>query len=399
MIQQQIRQKAIRIASEHELGALQKEYYTQRRGRPLPAAMFQLLSLLFSCWLFFVGPLGFLFVGPFCLSVCLLFSWSYWSNYPFRHSQEFLYEHGFLLIACRNEHIIGSEAIHWSEVGAICYHFSFNHDADSCTASYTLQYSDESTFGNHVCEPKRKQKLPHGGPYSVVKNSSHHASLCHFPPELGRHIEDEVLRYLIPRALATYWQGLPVRFGLLTLHLGGIEYQGKFLPWHHVNVQYCSIPQNKRRLSDDALKFLERRDQQSRREWVWAWVHSSAVPNFAVLWSLVSQPPPPVSCNPLVVGRSATITYSGWLAASSSSLTLHWGYNGWNHMVDTRMTKQPNEMWQATLMIPSEASVVNMAFFNQDGAWDNKGSDNYNLNVLSSRFHGGRGLSKPTAAC
>jgi Starch/carbohydrate-binding module (family 53) len=386
MIQQQIQQKASRIASEQELGALQKECHTQRSGRPLPATMFHLLLLLFSCWLFF-GPLegfGFLFLGPFCLILCILLSWSYWSNYPFRHSREFLYEHGFLLIACRNEHIIGSEAIRWDEVRAIRYHFSYNSDAGSREESYTLQYADESTFGNHVCEPKRKQRLPHHGPYAVVKNASHDASMCEyrFPPELGRQIESRVLPYLIPRAFATYQQGLPIRFGSLTLHLGGIEYEGKFLPWH--NLQCRFISHNKQGTTTDALRFLEKGDQQSKRkrERHWAWVHSSTVPNFAVLWHLVSQGPPPVSCNPLVAGRVATITYSGWLADCSSSLTLHWGYNGWNHIVDTRMTNQHNGIWQATLLIPSDASVVNMAFFNQDDAWDNKDSDNYNLNIL-----------------
>jgi hypothetical protein len=192
------------------------------------------------------------------------------------------------------------------------------------------------------------------------------------------------LPYLIPQTLATYQQGLPVRFGLLTLHLGGIEYQGKFLPWQ--NAQYCYIPQNnKRRSSEDTLQLLERRDEQPGRKRVEIRVCYSEVPNFAVLRHLISsmrESSPPVSCNPLVAGRFATITYSGWLAGCSSSLTLHWGYNGWNHMVDTRMTNQHNGMWQATLLILSEASVVNMAFFNQDDAWDKKDSDNYNLSVL-----------------
>lgn len=386
VIQQQIQQKASHMASEQNLGALQKEYHTQRRGHPLPTALLQLLSFLFSCWLFFspLGGFGFLFLGPFCLIVCILFSWSYWSNYPSHHSREFLYEHGFLLIACRNEYIIGSEAIHWSEVGAIWHHFSYNADAGLSTENYTLQYADGSTFGNHICEPKRKQRLPHHEPYWVGKNAFHHASMCEyrFPPELGRQIESRVLPHLIPPAFATYQQALPVRFGLLTLHLGGIEYQGKLLPWH--TLQYRSIPHNEQRTTADALCFLEKGDQPSKRkrERQWAWVHSSDVPNFALLWHLVSQSPPPVSCNPLVAGRVATITYSGWLAGSSSSLTLHWGYNGWNHIGDTRMMKQHNGMWQAILLIPSEASVVNMAFFNQDDTWDNKNSDNYNLNVL-----------------
>jgi hypothetical protein len=96
----------------------------------------------------------------------------------------------------------------------------------------------------------------------------------------------------------------------------------------------------------------------------------------------IAQSPPPVSCHPLVEGRFAIITYSGWLADCSSSLTLHWGYNGWNHIVDTRMTNQHKGMWQATIMVPSGASIVNMTFFNQNAVWDNKGSANYNLKVI-----------------
>lgn len=190
MLQQQIQQEASRIASECQLGALQEEYNTQCRSRPLPAAMLQLLSLLFCYWLFFspLGALGFFFLGPVCLIICILLSWSYWSNYPFRHSREFLYEHGFLLIACRDESIIGSEAIRWSEVGAISYNFSHNSDADSTEESYTLQYSDGAPFGNHVCKQRGKQSRPHNRPY-WVKNSS-----CEyrFPPELGREIGSRV---------------------------------------------------------------------------------------------------------------------------------------------------------------------------------------------------------------
>jgi hypothetical protein len=208
MIQQQIQQEASRIASEQKLGALQKEYHTQCRTGPLPATILQVLSLLFSCWLIFLYVSHFVpvlqafssfsasftglffFLGPFFLIVSTILCCSYWGNYPFRHSREFLYENGFLLIACRNEHIIGSEAIRWSEVGAICYNFSHNSDADSTDESYTLQYSDGAPFGNHVCKQKGKQSQPHNGPYWVNNTSCEYR----FPPELGRVIEPFVLR-------------------------------------------------------------------------------------------------------------------------------------------------------------------------------------------------------------
>lgn len=96
MLQQQIQQKASRIASEQKLGALQKEYHTQCRTGPLPATIFQVLSLLFSCWLIFLSVSQFVpvlqafssffasfsglcfFLGPFFLIVSLILCWSYW---------------------------------------------------------------------------------------------------------------------------------------------------------------------------------------------------------------------------------------------------------------------------------------------------------------------------------
>jgi hypothetical protein len=202
---------------------------------------------------------------------------------------------------------------------------------------------------------------------------------------LGQLIEQQALPSLLPQALSTFQQGIPVCFGLLTLHLGGIEYQGKLLPWQKVQCIYT--PSTKRRESQDTLCLLERGDHSSEPRRDWAMVYSSQVPNFALLWRLVSsiaQSPPSVSCIPLVAGRSARITYSGWLAPTSSSLTLHWGYNNWNRIQNAEMMKQHHGIWQATILVPSEASLINMAFFNQSGVWDNKNADNYNLNVLES---------------
>jgi alpha-glucosidase len=86
------------------------------------------------------------------------------------------------------------------------------------------------------------------------------------------------------------------------------------------------------------------------------------------------------SC-PTVAGTTITIVYSGTLAASATSLTLHWGYNSWTGTTDTTMTKQSNGTWTASISVPASATTLNMAFKNQSSTWDNNGGNNYNLNV------------------
>ena len=82
-----------------------------------------------------------------------------------------------------------------------------------------------------------------------------------------------------------------------------------------------------------------------------------------------------------VHGQATTITYYGTLAASASSITLHWGYNGWNGTTDTPMVKQPNGSWRATITMPTGATSLNTAFYNQSNTWDSNGGSNYNLTV------------------
>lgn len=89
-----------------------------------------------------------------------------------------------------------------------------------------------------------------------------------------------------------------------------------------------------------------------------------------------------VSASPCPVqGQQTTITYNGFLASGASSITMHWGYNSWNGITDTPMTKQANGSWQATITVPQSATQLNMAFFNQSNTWDNNNTSNYNLSV------------------
>ncbi|MBE3560678.1 MAG: amylase [Ktedonobacteraceae bacterium] len=91
-----------------------------------------------------------------------------------------------------------------------------------------------------------------------------------------------------------------------------------------------------------------------------------------------------VSASPCPVqGQQTTITYNGFLASGASSITMHWGYNSWNGITDTPMTKQANGSWQATITVPQSATQLNMAFFNQSNTWDNNNTSNYNLSVNS----------------
>lgn len=82
-----------------------------------------------------------------------------------------------------------------------------------------------------------------------------------------------------------------------------------------------------------------------------------------------------------VQGQQVAVTYNGSLASGASSLTLHWGYNGWTSPTDVAMAKQSDGSWKATVYVPASASSINTAYYNQSGTWDNNGGNNYNLNV------------------
>lgn len=81
----------------------------------------------------------------------------------------------------------------------------------------------------------------------------------------------------------------------------------------------------------------------------------------------------------LVHGNAVQLFYNGSLASSASSITVHWGYNNWNGVTDTVMTRASNGAWTAFVLIPSSATQLNLAFYNQSGTWDNNAGQNYNL--------------------
>ncbi len=82
-----------------------------------------------------------------------------------------------------------------------------------------------------------------------------------------------------------------------------------------------------------------------------------------------------------VQSQQVKITYNGSLAGGATSITMHWGYNGWNGTTDVAMTKQADGSWLGTAFLPQAANWLNIAFFNQSGTWDNNGGNNYNMSV------------------
>ncbi len=62
-------------------------------------------------------------------------------------------------------------------------------------------------------------------------------------------------------------------------------------------------------------------------------------------------------------------------------ITLNWGYNNWNGITGTVMTRTSNGAWTGFAMVPSSATQLNMAFYNQSGTWDNNNGSNYTLTV------------------
>ena len=82
-----------------------------------------------------------------------------------------------------------------------------------------------------------------------------------------------------------------------------------------------------------------------------------------------------------VQSQQVKIVYNGSLTSGASSITMHWGYNGWSGTTDVPMTKQSDGSWIGTASLPQAANAMNMAFYNQSGTWDNNSGSNYNLSV------------------
>lgn len=97
----------------------------------------------------------------------------------------------------------------------------------------------------------------------------------------------------------------------------------------------------------------------------------------------VLQEPFTVSSFPTAPGRGqpTIITYDGLLLVTAQRITMHWGHNDWKSITDTAMRRSRDGTWRATITVPPEATVLNLAFYDQSNTWDNRQHNDYRLLV------------------
>ncbi|MCX8130466.1 MAG: carbohydrate-binding protein [Clostridia bacterium] len=96
-------------------------------------------------------------------------------------------------------------------------------------------------------------------------------------------------------------------------------------------------------------------------------------------------PPNVVSWNPQVPvsGGNVTITYNatGRQLQGSTSVKIHWGYDGFIGVTDTTMTSKGNNIWEVTLTVPAAAKTKLDFVFTDGSKWDNNNSQNWNIPI------------------
>jgi glucoamylase len=96
-------------------------------------------------------------------------------------------------------------------------------------------------------------------------------------------------------------------------------------------------------------------------------------------YAAAAHPAVTTSPSPPAAGQQVTVRYDGFLAAAATSVTMHWGHDGWQNITDTPMTRQADGSWTATVAIPAGSTGLNTAYYNQAATWDNNNTANYNI--------------------
>ncbi|MGE5132543.1 MAG: glycoside hydrolase family 15 protein [Gemmatimonadota bacterium] len=99
-------------------------------------------------------------------------------------------------------------------------------------------------------------------------------------------------------------------------------------------------------------------------------------------YAAAAHPAVSTSPSPPAAGQQVTVRYDGFLAGGATSITMHWGHDGWQTITDTPMARQADGSWTATVTIPAGSTGLNTAYYNQSGTWDNNSSANYNIGAI-----------------
>jgi hypothetical protein len=89
-----------------------------------------------------------------------------------------------------------------------------------------------------------------------------------------------------------------------------------------------------------------------------------------------------VTPDPPVAGSEAKITYFALFGplAGSKRMTLHYGFDQWQHVTDLSMKKPAEETWEVTLKLPPGAKQLDFVFTNGD-KWDNNSESDWHTTI------------------
>ncbi|MDS0526140.1 carbohydrate-binding protein [Clostridium sp. SHJSY1] len=87
-----------------------------------------------------------------------------------------------------------------------------------------------------------------------------------------------------------------------------------------------------------------------------------------------------------IAGQTVKVTYDSTNRPlqNSSSVKIHYGYDGFTGATDAPMTSEGNNKWSITLTVPSSTKSKLDFCFTNGSSWDNNGSTNWNIPIKSS---------------
>jgi uncharacterized repeat protein (TIGR03806 family) len=96
---------------------------------------------------------------------------------------------------------------------------------------------------------------------------------------------------------------------------------------------------------------------------------------------VASNPDPPIR------GQQVTITYNatGRILDGAANVNIHRGINGWTNVTSTPMTSLGANRHSITYTVPANATVLDMAFNNGAGTWDNNDTQDWHLPTVAAK--------------
>ena len=151
------------------------------------------------------------------------------------------------------------------------------------------------------------------------------------------------------------------------------------MPLYIADEYYALVDGYRDVLLDYYVEAIDRHGNRERTPIQHVYVGTQSAPEKAV----IAEP------DPVEAGAVLTIRYDtgvGSLPETSTSLRLHWGYDGWNGITDSDMLQDTDNpaVWSIDLHVPIEAETSVDFVFTDGTSWDNNGGADYHVGVSMS---------------